>query len=394
MAEPILVVHGVANHESTSFLLSVAELQEHVGPQWDLVPVFWGDLGGASDDITDCLPVLKGGKWEVRSEITSEDQPLTRADIGGGNLPDEVRIQLIAAGALSGQSVRGESSTAVVVQATREELPNTKVLQYVDDPAILQSLGETIRVAVEATSDTSATSSVAPNQYTVRSSSDIPAEVRGFADPVLNAVKKVIRSVDDMLGRFLGNRLGEVNQNIRGAVAGPFAGFCGDIFVYQRNQLKIQERIWEALAQYGKGYGTEEKPVHAIAHSLGGVITFDAAVEPNVNGQRLWLKSLTTFGSQAAFFHIIDKRPSLLKYRRNEPVVLPVTIGRWVNLWDTFDFLAFTAGTVFRLHDGSRPIDIPVRNTLSELAREKGWTHSIYWKSDELKSALQTALGN
>lgn len=394
MAEPILIVHGVANHESTSFLQSVDELKEHLGQQWELIPVFWGDLGGVSDDINDCLPILKD-KWGVRSESLSEEVTLTRAEVGGGQIPEEVRINLIAAAAspYQGETVRSESDSSendMVVDAIREELPNTKVLQYIDDPAILQSLGETIRGVVEATADAGSYTSPEAPKYEVRSSQG--SEVRGFVDPLFNAVKTVIRSVDDMLGRFLGDRLGQVNQTIRGSVAGSFAGFCGDILVYQRNQLKIQKRIWDALEKHGQGYGTREKPVHAIAHSLGGVIVFDTAVEPNPEGKQLWLKSFTTFGSQAAFFHIIDPRPSLTKYRHNEPVPLPSTIGRWVNLWDTFDFLAFTAGTVFLLHDNSKPVDIAVQTSLSEFAGERGWTHSVYWKSEELKNALKIAL--
>jgi hypothetical protein len=85
--------------------------------------------------------------------------------------------------------------------------------------------------------------------------------------------------------------------------------------------------------------------------------------------------------------------PSLPTYAHGAPVTLPASIGRWTNLWDTLDVVAFTAGTVFRLSDGSRPVDIPVQDSASLLIREKGWAHSIYWQTEEFQKAIRNALG-
>jgi len=106
---------------------------------------------------------------------------------------------------------------------------------------------------------------------------------------------------------------------------------------------------------------------------LGGLIVFDAAVRPLGDPRRLYLKTLTTFGSQPAFFHIVDRRtPELAIYERNRKVVLPETIPKWTNLWDTMDLLAFTASTVFELHDGTSPRDVPVLDPLSLIFGRKG----------------------
>ena len=68
MTEPILVLHGVNNHELTPFLEQVSALQRAVGPDAHLLPVHWGDLGGQSQDLADCLPLYSDGRWGVRSE--------------------------------------------------------------------------------------------------------------------------------------------------------------------------------------------------------------------------------------------------------------------------------------------------------------------------------------
>jgi len=202
-----------------------------------------------------------------------------------------------------------------------------------------------------------------------------------------------MQGIDDALGRVIGNKLGRLNQNVRSRLAAPISATLGDIMSYQRQPDRIQETLRDALAQNAPGYGSMERPISVIAHSLGGVVAFDASVKPASEAKRLWIKSFVTFGSQAAFFHIVDPRvPELDPYSRDSPVKLPRSIGRWTNLWDPMDVLAFTAGTVFRLADGSTPVDVSVRDTASELVAERGWAHSVYWESDELASALRTAL--
>lgn len=100
-----------------------------------------------------------------------------------------------------------------------------------------------------------------------------------------------------------------------------------------------------------------------------------------------------SFGSQPAFFEIVDPRGgSSATYTTDHPIRLPDTIRKWFNLWDVVDLLAFTAGTVFRLSDGSKPEDIPVEDPISVMLDERLWLHSVYWTSPELMSVLGRAL--
>jgi hypothetical protein len=378
MSEPVLIVHGVANHDSGPFLASVATLQAQLGDQYRLIPVIWGDLGGASKDIEDCLPIFRDGEWTVRSDALQEWLPTpVRADLGQGRLTNAERAALLTGG---GDLVRSEDpELAKEVEAALKE---TRVLQHIDDVEVLAGLREAI-LAVKGSPATP----VDDGTFAVRTEETF--ETRGW---IRDAVQKVVKGVDDMVGKMLGNNLGVTNQRLRSGIAVPFSMFFGDIFVYHGNKDAIQQRIWDTIDAHAPGYGTAEKPIHAIAHSLGGLVVFDAATRPEGDSKRLHLKSFTTFGSQPAFFHIVDPRKSLTPYARDAKVILPSTIAKWTNLWDTMDILAFTAGTVFRLHDGSAPKDIPVLDPLSLIVEEKGWAHSIYWKTEELQEALKDTL--
>lgn len=395
MAEPIVIIHGVANRDRAAFEASVAYLQRELGTAWQLLPVFWGDLGGAGTDITDCLPVLRHGEWGVRADgqaLAAPYPPLPAAALGEGRTSNKARAQLIAAAVGGNSSVRGFASDERVQQAAERELPFTRVLQHLDDEDVFRDLGEAIRAAIEGgevpvASPARAAEELVRSAAPATSSGLSDEQVRNLFDPIAQATRKVMHAVDAILGRTLGNRLGQLNQRLRGGILPPLSAFFGDIIVYQRNRSLIQQRIWEALARHGEGYGSADKPVHVVAHSLGGVVAFDAAVQQN---NPLWMKSFTTFGSQAAFFHIVDRRETLAAYRKDNPVVLPRTIGKWLNLWDVADLLAFTAGTVFRLHDGRPPTDRALRDLLSQVIDEKAWMHSVYWR--EALDANPTAL--
>jgi hypothetical protein len=394
MAEPVVIVHGVANHDSASFHNNVDRLQRQIGSAWRLIPVDWGELGGQSADITDCLPVYDGDGWHVRSKPGNApipDEAMVRAVIGQGELDNSQRADIVAAGVRGTDSLRSpntESSTQVK-EAVERELASTTVLKHIDDPQALAAVGETIRSVLDNLPTASALSTEG-GEFAIRSEG---VDIRSILDPVKTVAASVLHGIDDVLGRVLGDQVGRLTQNLRGRLAVPLSGFFGDILVYQRQPDRIQARLRETLEREAAGYGRKDKPVHVIAHSLGGVIAFDAAVHPESEEKRLWMKSFLTFGSQAAFFHIIDPRqPSLPIYARGAPVTLPSSIGRWINLWDTLDVLAFTAGTVFRLADGSRPIDIPVQDPASLLIKDKGWAHSIYWQTEELQKALRDSL--
>lgn len=387
MSEPVLIIHGVANHDPAPFKKSVDTLQAQLGADYRLIPVVWGDLGGKSQDISDCLPIYRDGRWTTRADALAEWLPTpVRADLGQGRLSNRERAALLT-GAATEESTLVRSGPSELEDEIAAALDETRTLQHIDDEAVLAGLREAIMGAAGIPAENSVDPE-GPVTYRVRDA--MTFETR---DRITDAVRRVIKGVDEMVGKMLGNNLGVTNQRLRSGLAVPFSLFFGDILAYQRNQDRIQQRLWDAIDAHAPGYGTEAKPIHVIAHSLGGLVVFDAANRAEGDPKRLFMKSFLTFGSQPAFFHIIDPRPHLDEYKRDHKVTLPPTFGKWTNLWDTMDILAFTASTVFQLHDGKAPIDIPVQDPLSLILDEKGWTHSIYWRTEELEKALNETLG-
>ncbi|APW39253.1 hypothetical protein RD110_20230 [Rhodoferax koreense] len=414
MTEPILVIHGVNNHDFPPFQKQVDQLQQILGQGKRLVPVYWGDLGGQSTDLADCLPAFSDGEWHVRADegaSPSLSPQAVRALVAraGPQLDNAQRADLVSGQVQPDSLVRGAPGVQphAVRDAVADELGTTQVLQHIDDPETLAIVGRAIDAVLRDLPHGDAAPTVASpagefavgGGYAVRGG-DAPGEVeavdtRALLDPVKRIAGHVLHGIDEALGRFVGNQLGRLNQDVRARLAVPISATLGDIMSYQRQPDQAQKRLRDALAQCGPDWGTQNKPISVVAHSLGGVIAFDAAVKPASEDKRLWIRSFLTFGSQAAFFHIVDpRRPELATYRRDTPVKLPPSIGRWTNLWDPMDLLAFTAGTVFRLADGSQPTDIAVQDTATELVDEKGWAHSIYWESDELASALRKTLAS
>jgi hypothetical protein len=380
--KPVLVVHGIANHDRAKFESHVRELETTISkdlPEVQLIPVFWGDLGGQSKDISDCLPLLKDGQWTTRAEGVFSIPPVGQEVRGEPILNNDQRAAIIAGSAMSTELVRNEPDATKAALA--EALRHTDHLQKIDDPELLKAVGDIVR-------ETLADNSAPPTGggFEVRGEEAVPIETRGW---VKDRVTGVISGIDKLLGKLVEDRLGILNQRLRNSLMNGLAATLGDIVAYHSNKKGIQQRLWDAIASFDPSYGTQARPIGVIAHSLGGVVSFDAMFAP-ANGTTLYVDSFVTFGSQAAFFEIIDPRTKV-SYSAGQPITLPNTLKKWINLWDVVDLLAFTAGTVFRLSDGSKPEDTPVEDPISVMLDAKLWLHSIYWQTPELVDALVKA---
>ena len=158
-----------------------------------------------------------------------------------------------------------------------------------------------------------------------------------------------------------------------------------DTIVYQSiaRRQAIHQRVRQVIARELPGYGTPDRPVHVIGHSLGGVIAFDMAVEDVTSHPDgpLCLDRFITLGSQPALFHMLDPRPGVLPAFGGEAVTLPPTIGHWTNIWDVFDVLGFAVDKVFALHDGKPPHEVPVRCYFTALEGAGFFqSHIGYWQ--------------
>lgn len=176
---------------------------------------------------------------------------------------------------------------------------------------------------------------------------------------------------------------------LRAGISENIVPYLGDIIVYQGMRDQFHQRIRSYIPD---GFGTSNRPIKVIGHSLGGVMLFDLAVA--ANGPPIWMSHLVTLGSQPSFFHLQHRRSDSVQEYAGESVTLPPTIKAWTNVLDDDDWLSFAVEPIFRLSDGGRPRDRWVDNTagaytdLFTLA-----AHSLYWGNPAVHSILREALG-
>jgi hypothetical protein len=369
---PVLVIHGVGNRgKQEQFRAEVRSLGAQFAGQLDLIDVFWGDLGADEGHIPPTLPDVD----EVRGEdLSPRDEPVGLELLQGGALETRdgpVAMDVVMNAAAGPVEVRDAAARVPIGAAFGEVWPELRWLPHVSDEEILRAVGELV---AEAATAPAATPSAG---FDVRDG----IEVRGPGE----VVKKILHRVDDLVGAVIGRVGGELNHSIRSTFAPKFAGFLGDIFAYLDGKEQIYERIRGRIAERAPGFGTRERPIGAVAHSLGGVILFDLAVAKE---GPIHLDGFVTFGSQAPLFHVISRRSEVIDKFTGSPVTLPETVrGKWINLWEPLDFLAFVAGRIFCLPDGSSPDDRMVAHVVGSGL----WTHSAYWKLPGLSQAIRDA---
>ncbi len=408
MSGPVFVIHGVGNRDRAAFDKRVADLQKATGGAWDMKAVYWGDLGADDRWVDLTIPSvgeLRGeaaGPSEIRdgteppaqqpeqltaelaAALLSSNQPTAAAEVRdtpGGSQVDLVTagaVQRLSAGA-GGDEIREEGAVdpaqaAAIREAVTEHWASTTWLRQVTDPLLLREIGAAIAAPL---ADPSVT--VTPGGEEVRDEELRGIDVRGF-------VKRRLDDLDRVVGATVGSSAGRLNSYLRTEQGPGVTRFFGDVLVYQRRRKEIHERVRATIDEVDPALGRDpDHPVRVIGHSLGGVIAVDIATADDP----LWTRSLVTFGSQSPFFHVCDPRGGQLRpYADGTLVQLPPSLGAWTNLWEPMDVLAFIAARVFRLHDGSAPIDLPI----SHLASSGLWTHSVYWDLPEVASAIQQAL--
>ena len=368
MSDPIFVIHGVKNHDKQEYLKGhFAGLQKAL-PDQRLVPVFWGDLGGNREHVELAVPDLDDHGQRDLWRPDTGPTPLEVALLGPpsedrrtANGPaDPIPTIATAAGA-------GEVPEAVWQEALAAIWGELPYLSSIEDRALLDAIGAALA------GDAPPTGQLPPGVH---------ALAGGFWDGVLDWAKQRVRDVEHGLSVGIGAAAGRLNQMIRTKVLPDVAEFAGDVIVYQAHQAPIQDRVREVVT--AEGYGTADKPARFVCHSLGGVITLDLCTKAD---DPMHVSGLVTFGSQWPLFDLVDPRGVVDRYV-DTPVSLPPTLtGKWLNLWEPLDPLAFVASKLFRLADQTEPDDrrVPYR-TSSGL-----WTHSAYWAHPALPEAVRDA---
>jgi len=401
MAETVLVVHGIANRSEKELEDHIAFLETKTNGAYEFIGCYWGDLGGISEGLEDALPVMRAVQQTAIS-------PMKAAGMAGRLA--EVRQELMGVSVVSEQEV-----AQILSQVIRDQLGLSahvaKANQLAPDglePAILEEIKNTNALVLLTPDELQDAGKLMAEFIRAERSDPSTAHLKGvnaalgisdWTDYPKDAFRRFLGRLDAFAGRLISNGGGGINQGIRRALSDGVAQTLGDIVVYHEKKAKLHSRLFERLRENDKTLGSEENPVTVLAHSLGGIICLDAALGCEVfeNGEdgeerdeTLHIKRFLTFGTQAAFFHIISPRSGISQYKPGSPVELPSTIGRWCNLWHPLDILAFTAGKVFKFSDGTAPADYRIDSTLSEEWHFKGWLHSSYWSHPMLIEKLKS----
>ncbi len=154
--------------------------------------------------------------------------------------------------------------------------------------------------------------------------------------------------------------------NRRGAFSDAAYPIAGDIMLYQARGEAIRARIRDHIL-------AAAKPVHLLAHSLGGVACVDLLAT-----EALPVQQLITVGSQAPFLYEINALPCL---PFGHP--LPASLPPWLNIYDRRDFLSYIGASVFT----GRIVDRCVDNRQAFPA-----SHSAYWWNSEVWEAIRSTL--
>jgi len=379
--EPVFVIHGVNNRDQSAFEAQVGELEESVNDIDGIlkfVPVYWGDIGEQDINIVSTIPNLD--YFSVRSgddydKIVPDDISF---DIILSNNQDLVveseRLSIVTesgSNAIENQNdsfVDSDEIKQQIIEAIEEYWFSTSFLNQISSRELLEQIGDSIgSITIDYANNVSC-------EY----------ETRGWQDNIKEFCGKTISTLDKQIGSVLGKTMGNWVSNGRN-MARENAAFLSDILVYQRHGEEILERVRNSIADEGIEYGTQQKPINVIAHSFGGIISFDLAV---LEENPLWINKLMTFGSQVALFHILDPRGGVIpRYDHQNRITLPSTINKWTNFWAALDPLAFSVSNIFQLSSGEIPNDIGIKHRISDLN-----VHGFYWQDSTFRSHIRYIL--
>lgn len=310
-----------------AFEADVARLAAAVDSPRPFVPVFWGDLARPAEAIDEVLPYLG---WLA----TSADDP------------DEAALETMLEESIDETMRDGDTGGDA---GTHHD----------------------VDVEVDAPTDTDQVDSLLGRLRGAR------LRLTPEAERLLDRLGANWRRQSSAARRQV---LGRVYRAVRDQYLSMSAHFAGDIILYQRRQAAIQARVWETLIRDAPGWGVEGAPVSVVSHSLGGSVVFDMAVDGH---PRLAVDDWISCACTAPYFHVIGcSPPSLDPHVAGGQVVLPASIERWTNFFVPLDPWGYLAAPVFRLADGSSPIDIEVyagdrRDRILRHGAAHYWNHPL-----------------
>ncbi len=377
---PLVFVHGVSVRAGPSYERQTrfrnAAFRRHVldDPDTEIVNPYWGDIGAKAAWGHASLPgepVLVLDALGPQATVAVE-QVLISEEAAGHSRPDSVllevarqdfreAIDLLVSSAIEESDI---DATALVAVATglneyAEANPAPRWTREVEhDHAFLERLREETRVAVRGAEERAGRAApvarreaataggvvlVAPPAYDAVAVSD--AEHTDVWEALTKAVDRVREAIADW-------RWGQPGRSLRRVVQPHLTHFVGDIFVYLKSRGTparpgaIVERVASALESAARAAKPGD-PLMVVAHSMGANIVVDVLTSL-LKGLRV--DTLVTVGNQVGWFEemkLFLASDPRLPNSHQERVPRLANVGRWLNVIDTSDYLAYAAAPIF-----------------------------------------------
>src|SRR6266511_1785992 len=174
-------------------------------------------------------------------------------------------------------------------------------------------------------------------------------------------------------------------RHLRGSIMQVATSFIGDVMLYLARGVEVRDLVHKTIVRACAQRPNE--PLVLIAHSLGGVIAYEYATDPNF-ADRPPIDLLVTVGSQVALFAeygLFQAAGAALAHGTSGRQRYPTSglPGRWLNFYDPDDFLSFPIAGVFpHAAEGDRPC---------AAGKPFPASHSAYWDNPQLYSAIAQA---
>jgi hypothetical protein len=359
----VLAVHGIGNRDRAGFEAEVAAMADALAPR-DVRPVFWGDLG--PDRAFGCLPEAGGGVG-LDDDLVDAGASIDR----GEQLAGRVR--------------------ELVAEETGEEVPAET------DALVRDVLAEAARDGRSLSADEIADAVAEAVVLTGPSgSAALGAATPGVLSRVRRGLRHVVDVVDRNVDEFSRDKLTELLREKGAGLTGVIASTVGDVLAYQRRGEEIRGRLDAAYREVA----ASGEPVTLLAHSLGGLVAVEWLLGAPVEAadatapEERRAATLVTFGTQVSLFCELHGLLSAAGVTDNvPPVMLPIRVDRWVNVWHALDPLAFVMAPVLAI-EGPGGVEVPVEDLRLDpegIGVSLGH-HSSYWHDQRFLRWLARSL--
>lgn len=375
---PLVFVHGVSVRAGPSYERQMrfrdAAFRRHVLPRQDtrILNPYWGDVGAKAAWNHASLPgdpVLVLDALGPQDTVTVE-QVLISEEAAGYTQPDSVlldvakqdfqeAIDLLVSTAIeeSGMDARALVAVATELSDYAENNPSPAWIRDVGhDHAFLARLKEESRLALLDAEDVRKTQTRPGDTSTTRTGTRLigpPAPDAGITQQeqldVWDALERAIERVREAVADW---RWGQPGRSLRRLVQPYLTHFVGDIFVYLKERGTPQqpgaiiERVRDAIATAAQDVRPGD-PLVIVAHSMGANVVYDVLTS-YLKGVRV--DTLVTVGNQIGWFEemkLFAASDRSIPGPQRSRVARPAGVGRWLNVIDTSDYLAYAAEPIF-----------------------------------------------